>query len=128
MKGLLQRIPVQVRGLLFWDEHPARDERRVDERVGEVFLLERLRERLRGAGDTALRCEVELEKGQSGGVYFPTKGFKNHLLYRVVGGRRAVGGVHWKVGGAEELAGESDAETACGAWSNEDERVERHGV
>jgi len=127
LKSLLQRIPIQVRGLLFWDEHPTRNERRVDERVGEVFLLERLREGLRGASDTGLGCKVEPEKSQSGGIYFPTKGFKNRLLYRVVGRRGTVGGVHWEVGGAEELAGESDAETACGTWSDEDERVEGHG-
>jgi len=26
-------------------------------------------------------------------------------------------GVHWEVGGAEELASESDAETVCGTWN-----------
>lgn len=98
----------------------------MDERVGKVFLLERFREGLRGAGDTVLRGEVELEKGQSGVIYFSTKGFKNHFLYRVVGCCGPVRGVHREVGGTEELAGESDAETACGAWSDEDKRVERH--
>jgi len=30
-----------------------------------------------------------------------------------VGRRSAIGAVHWEVGGAEEMAGESDADTVC---------------